>query len=170
MQSPKIRRNDKRTTALMGSERNNSNLFVSLTYGLFANDYRVATLPKLYLSVIGIIMQSLNWLDKELSVTDGRTLLMEKLWLTKMADLYLKSCGCWVKKSAHHFLSHFPHPQLPHLHQQLPHLRPQKNFYSWIIYYLISARVLGIGHSDVYYTSPQSFKIIRWLNIFGTFI
>ena len=94
-----------------------------------------------------------------------------------MADLYLKSCGCWVKKSAHHILSHFPHPQLPHLHQQfphlhpqLPHLRPQTNFYSWIIYYLISVKVTGIVNWAVYYSSPQSFKIIRWLNIFGTFI
>ena len=29
-------------------------------YGLLGNNYRVATLPKSYLTVVGIIMQSLN--------------------------------------------------------------------------------------------------------------
>ena len=34
--------------------------YFKLTYGLSGNDYRVATLPKAYLIVIGIIMQSVK--------------------------------------------------------------------------------------------------------------
>ena len=39
-------------------KRLKSNFFLKFTYGLSGNAYRVATLPKAYLTVIGIIIQS----------------------------------------------------------------------------------------------------------------
>ena len=57
------------------------------TYELSGKDYRVPTLPKLYLIVIGIIMQSLKSIEhanlfkltKRANVPDGRSLIIGKL-------------------------------------------------------------------------------------------
>ena len=37
---------------------------IQWTYGLFGEDYRVATLSIVYLTVSGIIMPSLNWIGQ----------------------------------------------------------------------------------------------------------